>query len=149
MRNDVKLCYYNAGHPIVSHFNLREFETGDGFVMVDASVLVSLERVRADLGVQYGCEVRIYITCCVRTNAENEALGERLGWTHEDGIVARDSRHLPKYGGIAVDIYAVIRSSTGTNKVPQAAVAKACREHFEYVKADYYDGHVHADNREI
>ena len=131
-----------------SHFRMCEFENRDGFVMVDDSVLRSLELVRRDLGAQYGHAVRIMITSGTRTIADNERLGKVLGWTDAGGAVARNSRHLAKYGGVAVDIVASHMVNFAWVSIPQERLASTCRDHFAYVKADYRDGHVHADNRE-
>lgn len=121
------------------HFKLFEFEDPEGLVMVHPSVIVSLERVRADLCTMHGADVPIRITCGVRTHQYNERLAARLGWTDEGGAVSRTSKHLPEYGGIAVDIVA--------DKIGQRALGKVCRRYFDFVKDDYGDGHVHADNR--
>jgi len=147
MRNNLRLGYKDGDTWRISHFRLLEFETADGFALVDCSVVRSLERTREALGKQYGCEVRILITCGVRTVADNERLAAELGWLEDGGLVARDSRHLSKYGGLAVDIVAEYDLDGETTRVPQANVAVACRDHFSYVKANYTDGHVHADNR--
>jgi hypothetical protein len=58
--------------------------------------------------------------------------------------VSRVSRHLPKYGGIAVDFYAVYANG---KRVAQKTVAKIARKYFDYVNDKYSDGHVHGDNR--
>ena len=148
MRNDFRLPWFGARSPKDYHFRLCEFEDKDGFACVDDRVIESLEGARADLNRLSRREVQIVVTCGTRTEATNQRLGRELGWTDEGGIVARDSRHLPKYGGIAVDIYARYPDGTGWARVPQDTLASACRHHFGYVKADYEDGHVHADNRE-
>lgn len=143
-RNDISLTTLLDGVP-VSHFKLREFENAEGLAMVHVSVPVSLERVRRDLGALYGETVWVIITDAVRTRADLERLAARYGWTDEGGQVARQSRHLAEYGGIAVDIIArVARTRT---LVPQGEVGRVCRRHFDWVKDDYTDGHVHADNR--
>jgi len=115
--------------------------------MVDDSVIRSLELVRESLGRQYECEVEVLVTSGVRTQEDNERIAEVLGWTDEGGLVARDSKHLEEYGGIAVDIVARYRKGDEWVRVPQCDVASACRDRFAYVKADYADGHVHSDNR--
>jgi hypothetical protein len=81
----------------------------------------------------------------VRTEAELAALAARLGWTDEGGSVSRDSMHLTKYGGIAVDLVGVVASSR--HRVPQTTLGEVCRRYFDFVKDDYRDGHVHADLR--
>jgi len=147
MRNDVLLAYRVDGIWRKTHFRLYEFENAEGLAMVDPSVVQSLEQTRNDLCGCYEREVQIVVKDGVRTEADNERLGKWLGWTDEGGLVARDSRHLAKYGGIAVDVVARYREGDKWVYVTQDLLAAACRVHFEYVKADYADGHVHADNR--
>ena len=115
--------------------------------MVDDEVIRSLEGVREELGRKYDVEVEVLITSGTRTVVDNERIAEVLGWTDEGGLVARDSQHLPEYGGVAVDIVARYRAGDKWVRVPQCDVASACRDRFAYVKADYQDGHVHSDNR--
>jgi hypothetical protein len=143
-RNRVKL-YTEVDGELVSNFSLREFENAHGFVMVHASVLRSLELVRRDLCLEAGEEVAIIITDALRTEEELRKLARRYGWTDEGGAVSRSSRHLARYGGIAVDIVPRVRR-TG-RKIPQRDVGAVCRRHFDFVKDDYPDRHVHADNR--
>ena len=143
-RNDVRLAAVVDGETL-SHFRLCEFENGDGLAMVHRSVLESLERVRRDLCAEAGEEVWIIVTDAVRTQADLERLAARLGWTDEGGLVARDSRHLAKFGGIAVDVIAVVARTR--ERVPQKKLGELCRRYFDWVKDDYADGHVHADNR--
>ncbi|HOV61944.1 MAG TPA: hypothetical protein PK349_12880 [Candidatus Hydrogenedentes bacterium] len=128
----------------VSHFTLREFANPAGLCVVHPCLLESLERTRADLSRQYGHEVLLLITDATRTPEDNQRLAARLGWTDQGGWVARDSRHLAHYGGIAVDLRARLASG---EPVPPDRLAGVCRKHFDYVRAGYPDGHVHADNR--
>ena len=144
-RNAVRLMTLLDGE-WVSHFRLREFENREGLAMVHASVLESLERTRRDLGAMADEEVWIIITNAVRTQADLERLAARLGWVDEGGLVSRNSRHLAKFGGIAVDI--VARVARTHRAIPQRTLGAVCRRHFDFVKDDYTDGHVHADNRE-
>ena len=81
----------------------------------------------------------------MRTRDDLERLAARLGWADEGGAVARQSKHLAKFGGVAVDVVARVASTRGL--VPQAALGDVCRRYFDWVKDDYADGHVHADNR--
>src|SRR5690606_20052032 len=113
--------------------------------MIHVTTLESLERVRHDLCLQAGEEVWIIVTDAVRTREDLERLAERLGWADEGGAVSRQSRHLAEFGGIAVDIVAVV-ARTG-RRIPQKTLGQVCRRHFDWVKDDYRDGHVHADNR--
>jgi hypothetical protein len=143
-RNDIPLLCVLDGQPM-SNFRLREFQSPGGLVMVHRSLVASLERVRRDLAKLAGGEVRVVVTSGLRTPEDQERLAARLGWTDRGGLVARDSRHLPRHGGIAADIVAVV-AATGA-RVPQKTLGQICRRHFDYVKDDYADGHVHADNR--
>lgn len=128
-----------------SHFRLCEFENAEGLAMIHASTLTSLELVRRDLAALTGEEVHVVITDGVRTALDNERLAARLGWTDQGGAVSRRSRHLAQFGGIAVDLIA--RSARDKRQIPQSIVGEVCRRHFDWVKDDYRDGHVHADNR--
>lgn len=143
-RNDVRLLCHLDGEPL-SHFRLREFENPEGLAMVHADTLVSLEKTRRDLCALCRAEVWLIVTSAVRTPADQEHLAARLGWANQGGAVARDSRHLARYGGIAVDLIAVLAGNR--RRVPQATLGAICRRHFDFVKDDYRDGHVHADNR--
>jgi len=143
-RNDIPLLCHIDGEPLC-HFRLREFENPDGLAMVHADTLVSLEKMRRDLCAMYRTDIWVIITNAVRTPADLERLAARLGWTDQGGAVSRDSRHLARYGGIAVDVIAVIAATR--ERVPQKTLGGVCRRHFDFVKDDYRDGHVHADNR--
>jgi hypothetical protein len=145
-RNDVRLLVTIDGVQ-AAHFRLREFENSEGFAMVHGSTLESLERVRRDLCSMAGEEVWVIVTNAVRTQAELERLAARVGWTHEGGAVARRSMHLAEFSGIAADLVAVIARTR--ERVPQTTLGKVCRRYFDWVKDDYADGHVHADNRRI
>ncbi len=145
-RNAIPLVAEVDGERL-THFRLREFENRDGLAMVHASTLEALERVRRDLGAMAGEEVWVIITDAVRTQKDLERLAARLGWTDEGGLVSRRSKHLAEFGGIAVDLIAM---AAGTRRrVPQKTVGAACRRYFDWVKDDYRDGHVHADNRDV
>jgi hypothetical protein len=144
-RNDVPLAVQVDGE-WSTHFRLREFENREGLAMVHRTTLESLERVRRDLAAMKGEEVWILITDAVRTQADLERLAAQLGWTDEGGAVARDSKHLAKFGGIAVDMIAVVARTR--ERIAQRALGDVCRRHFDWVKDDYADGHVHADNRD-
>ncbi len=144
-RNDVPLSANLDGEE-VSHFRLREFENRDGLAMVHRTTLGSLERVRRDLCAMAGENVWVIVTDAVRTRADLERLAARLGWTSDGGLVSPRSRHLAEFGGIAVDIVAVIARSR--RRVPQETLGAICRRYFDWVKDDYSDGHVHADNRD-
>ena len=145
-RNNIPLLTLLDGAP-VSHFKLREFENRSGLAMVHASVLLSLEKTRRDLCERYGEEVWILITDAVRTPEDLQRLAARYGWADQGGTVARRSKHLAEFGGIAVDMVAVIARTRA--RVPQEVLGGLCRKHFSFVKDDYKDGHVHADNRKV
>ena len=143
-RNEVRLLTSLDGED-VSHFRLREFENRNGLAMVHSATLLSLEEVRRELNAMAGEEVWVIVTEALRTDTDLKRLAARLGWVDQGGVVSRDSKHLAKYGGIAVDLVAV--SADSRMRVPQATLGKVCRRHFDWVKDDYADGHVHADNR--
>ena len=145
-RNDLPLSVRIDGQ-IVSHFRLREFENRDGLAMVHRSVVESLERVRRDLAILLGQPVWIIITDGIRTPADLERLADRYGWIDQGGSVARRSKHLTQFGGIAVDLIAVV--SRTRERVAQQVLGQVCRRYFDWVKDDYKDGHVHADNRSL
>jgi hypothetical protein len=143
-RNDVKLVTSLGGEQL-GHFRLCEFENSEGLAMIHGTVLQSLEGVRRELCAMACEDVWIIITDGVRTQTDLDRLAMRLGWADEGGAVARNSKHLAKFGGIAVDLIAVIARTRG--RVPQQTVGAVCRRFFDWVKDDYSDGHVHADNR--
>jgi len=142
--NDIRLLTTLDGED-VAHFRLREFANADGLAMVHPELLLALERVRRELNAMAGETVWVIVKDAVRTQTDLDRLAARLGWADEGGSVSRDSMHLAKYGGIAVDLIAVIANSR--HRVPQATLGKVCRRHFDFVKDDYADGHVHADLR--
>lgn len=119
---------------ISEHFWLHEFEMHEGTVMLHPSVIASNESTRADLCERYGEEVEIIITGSTRTPKRNTEVG---------GV--KNSRHLVKFGGIAEDCYARIKRTK--KRIPQAVLGEIARRHWDYVKDDYADGHVHMDNR--
>lgn len=147
VRNDIVLCVMRSGKPVPSHFRLSEFEDCRGFVMLDGRVVDALERVREDLVRAEEKEVEIVVTDCTRTTEDNERLGARHGWTSEGGRVARDSRHLDKYGGIAVDFVSRYRDGETWVYLSGAVVGAVARRYFSFVKDDYSDPHVHCDMR--
>jgi len=142
-RNDIQLVSPLTGEP--GHFHLREFANADGIVAVHRCLLKSLELVRADLARAHGSEVYVVVTSGTRTQKDLERLAALYGWTDDGGKVSRTSKHLIKYGGIAADIKAIVAGSYW--HVPQDQLGAICRRHFDWVKDDYDDGHVHADNR--
>lgn len=141
-RNNIRLWTVVDGK-MVSHFRLKEFENPDGLAVVHEQLLVALEKTRRDLCEKYERSVEVIITCGVRTQQDQERLAKVLGWADKGGAVARDSKHLPKWGGVAVDLKAVM----GGTRIPQRTLGDICRRHFDWVKDDYADGHVHADVR--
>lgn len=145
-RNDIPLLTQLDGKP-VSHFRLREFENAEGLAMVHPRLLEALERTRRDLCATHRQEIWLIVTDATRTQADLEGLAQRHGWIGQGGKVSRDSKHLTKYGGIAADLVAVNASTR--EPIPQNELGAICRTHFDYVKDDYTDGHVHADMRKI
>ena len=143
-RNDIPIWTGLDGE-LVSHFRLSEFERHDGFVMIHPSVLTGLELVRRRLCDVTGAPVAVIVTDGVRTQLDLDRLADKYGWIDQGGTVSRDSLHLAKHGGVAVDVVAVRQKDSV--RVSQDIVGKACREFFDWVKDDYMDGHVHADNR--
>jgi hypothetical protein len=143
--NHIKL-FTDLNGQLVSNFSLNEFESKTtGLVIVHPTLLVSLEQLRAHLNRELGNDVIIKITCGTRLPSENEALAARLGYTDQGGAVSRTSKHLPEYGGIAVDFYAIHRT---TGKIiPSAVLGPIAAKYFDWVKYNYPDDHVHADNR--
>lgn len=149
-RNEISIwTFLDAGAEPVSHFKFSEFEDKDRFVMVHQSVPFSLEMLRHDLGKHYKREVCIRITGATRTPARNRALAARLGWVSQGGKVSANSRHLARYGGVAVDIVAYFWDTKKPVRieVPQCVLGGFARGLFDFVKDDYADGHVHCDNR--
>lgn len=142
-RNNVQLVNPLTGEP--GHFRLYEFEDRDGIAQVHKSTLESLEKVRHALCTLEGETVWLIITDAVRTQADLDRLAGIYGWIDQGGTVSRNSKHLVEFGGIAVDLKAVVAST----RVPisQGYLGAICRSHFDWVKDDYADGHVHADNR--
>lgn len=147
MRNGAYIAWDDNGKPGVPHFRMREFENCDGFVMITSGLVEALEGMRRDLVEVHGPGIQVIITSALRTELENKALGERLGWADQGGLVARDSHHLPKYGGIAVDLFARYKHGQGYMIVGQRELGVIARRYFNYVKSDYKDGHIHCDMR--
>ena len=143
-RNDVRLISIVDGEEC-SNFRLSEFENPAGLAMVHILTLESLERVRRDLCEMVGEEVWVIIRDAVRTQTDLEVLAARLGWVDEGGRVSRRSKHLAEFGGIAVDLVGMLPRTS--ERLPQRLLGEVCHRHFDWVKDDYPDGHVHADNR--
>lgn len=144
-RNNLRIAVELDGKWAVTHFNMKEFENENGWVMIHRSVIVSLTQLREELAKIFGEEVEIIITDSTRTPQELEKLGSKLGWVDKGGLVGRDSKHLEKFGGIAVDFYARFKQSK--KRIPSYQIEGVCRKYFDYVKTDYADEHIHADNR--
>jgi len=144
----VYLCVMRGGYPVASHFKLREFENCRGLVMVDSSVVEGLESVRGKLCEVVGRDVQVVVTDAVRSDEDNMRLGLRAGWVDQGGVVARDSRHLERYGGIAVDVCARYKCAGAWVYVASEVIGKCACGFFDFVKCDYKDGHVHLDMRD-
>ena len=145
MRNHISLIT-KLDDELVSHFSLHEFENREGWCLLHQTVVKGLEQTRRDL-CKLGRAVYIIITCSTRTTEWNNELGQIYGFTDEGGTVSRTSKHLPKYGGIAVDFKAVYADDN--TLVPTSVVGSIARLYFDYVKSDYVDGHIHADQRRM
>jgi len=140
-----------------THFKLREFENRDGLAMVHPALLCALEALRTSLNETYSSTTTIEITDAVRTEEDNNRLGRLLGWTTDGGLVAPNSKHLAKFGGIAADIkaYCVVKvtAAVGTRSweerrlVPEDIVLKVASKFFDFVKGGYKSGHIHVDMR--
>ena len=131
-----------------SHFRLKEFQNADGLVMVHPRLLEGLENLRFALRTLFDEEIWVIITDSTRTQDDLESLATRYGWIDEGGTVARDSKHLTKYGGIAADIkcFKAQKNDQGVReRISQRIVGHEARKYFAYVKDDYADGHVHVD----
>ena len=142
--NHVQLCTSDGRR---SHFSMHEFPVSgapSGHCMVHPTVIDSLEATRYGLELFIGEECAVIVTCCVRTDARNRQLAARLGWISQGGLVSASSRHLPRFGGVAVDVYAKRRHSG--QRIPLPILEAVAREHFDFVKGGYL-AHVHADNR--
>ncbi len=144
-RNNLRLAIEQDGQWIVTPFSMKEFENKKGWVMIHCSVIFSLTKIREKLTERFGEEIEIIITDSTRTEEELEALAKKLGWTDEGGTVSRNSKHLEKYGGLAVDFYA--RYKRNKEPILQSIVGEISRKYFDFVKANYKDGHIHGDNR--
>jgi len=143
-RNDITITTHFSNR-VAQNFKLYEFENKEGLVMVNPLLVRRLEKLRHELNLIFGRDtVKIIITNAIRTEADNERLAKKLGWTDEGGLVSRNSKHLTKYGGIAADIVAYCEK----RKIAGPAVGKIAQKHFDFVKSDYEDGHVHVDLRE-
>lgn len=141
--NDILLVASCGGIGVPSNFKLKEFANAEGIAVVHSSLLTRLQYLRLDLGTRFGEEILIIITSGTRTEADLERLAATLGWIDEGGAVARNSKHLVKWGGIAADIKCV--KAVSKERIPQEVVGEEARKLFPYVKDDYRDGHVHVD----
>lgn len=146
-QNHIRIPNPLTGKP--GHFSMWEFENSEGMVMIHPSVIRSLELLRESLCNIVERGVAIIITDATRTRAENGRLAKDLGWSDQGGAVSRNSRHLTTWGGIAVDIRAVVNATRKyqRNPLPQTILGSHAKKFFDFVKDDYGDGHVHCDNR--
>jgi len=143
--NDI---FLDRGNGLPNHFRLKEFANQQGLVMVHPRLIECLENLRKRLCDLFREEVWVIVTDGIRTYEDLERLAEFYGWIDEGGTVARDSKHLVSYGGIAADIkcFKAKKNAQGfRERIAQAIVGHEAREVFAYVKADYKDGHVHVD----
>ena len=152
MRNNVRLQLDDVCGIKESHFKLYEFEGDEGLVVVSDRLILALELLRFELngivvGDGEGTEAIIKVTSGTRTLTENAELAKKYGWTDQGGTVSKESRHLPKFGGIAADIIPYYVGKTGAGVVPKVISVPLCRKFFDYVNANYSDNHIHCDLR--
>jgi len=136
--NDIKVS---------EHFKLYEFEDRafHHLVVLHPQTLERLELLHYALSEDLKHPVAISITCGTRSPRTNTQLAKLLGWIDDGGLVSRNSRHLPKFGGIAADLYALdkkLRVLVPTNRL--AAIANQ----FFDVVLDHYPTHIHVDLRD-
>lgn len=131
---------------VSEHFKLYEFEDrADGhLVVLHPLTLLRLELLHRALAKSIGHPIDIIVTCGTRTPRSNKQLAKLLGWTDEGGLVSRNSKHLPKFGGIAVDLYALDHELRVL--VPTKTVADIAQRFFNVV-LDHYPTHIHVDLR--
>ena len=129
---------------LVSHFTMKEFEDLNGQVTLDYYTLLAIEYTREELCHRYKEDVMIIITGATRTKDRNAFLGNLLGFL-PNGLVARNSFHLLKYGGIALDLKALIKRTK--EPVSEANALGAAGMFFDFVIGSYDDLHIHVDNR--
>lgn len=132
---------------VSEHFKLYEFEDRvfDHVVVLHRLTLERLEGLHRALSDELKHDVAIIVTCGTRTTRTNNQLAKLLGWVDEGGLVSHHSKHLPEFGGIAVDFY-VIDQDTG-QMVPTGKVAHQARLFFDVVLDDY-PTHIHVDLRD-
>lgn len=131
---------------VSEHFKLYEFEDrADGhLVVLHPLTLQLLELFHLALSQNIGHLIAIIVTCGTRTQRTNNRLAKLLGWTDEGGLVSRTSKHLPNFGGIAVDCY-VLDKELGL-LVPTGKVSDIAMRFFDTV-LDHYPTHIHVDLR--
>lgn len=131
---------------VSEHFKLYEFEdsAANNLVVIHALTLARLEKLRWAIGQNLNREIAIVITCGTRTKRTNRNLAKVFGWTTDGGLVSPISKHLPEFGGIAVDVYALDKS-TG-QIVPQKHLSVQAARFFDVV-IDHYPTHTHVDLR--
>jgi len=131
---------------VSEHFKLYEFEdrAHDNLVVLHPLLLERLELTRKALCLDAEKDIAIIITSGTRTRRTNNALGKLLGWTSLGGLVCPTSHHLPGYGGLAVDFFALDKSTGAI--LPMKQVAIQASRFFDTV-IDHYPTHLHVDLR--
>jgi len=147
LRKELNMLKNSNRIKLSEHFSLHEFANKDGLAIVHPRLVEALEKLRKRLAEVFEEECYIVITNATRTEFDNEILGRRLGWTDEGGLVSRNSKHLTKYGGIAVDFY--VRRVSDSGYVSQGRAGSLARKFFDKVVDTYADGHIHADLRDL
>lgn len=129
---------------VSEHFHLFEFEdrADNNLVVLHSRLVRQLELLRDALCTKLGREIHIVITSGTRTRRTNKALAKVLGWTHDGGSVAPASRHLPCYGGVAADLYAL--DKVGGQIVRTGLVKTLAQPFFAKVIA-HYPTHIHVE----
>jgi len=139
LKNDVQ---------ITPHFRLSEFEDRleHGLVVHDPALSLRLELLRFLVRRQTMMPYRIIVTSGTRTERSNQILARQLGWLGEGGLVSPQSRHLPKFAGIAADIQAIIEDSD--QRLPSSQLLSLAETVFPYCKAiDAHSIHVDLEER--
>ena len=130
------------------NFTLAEFKDNmTDQAMIHPWNIVCLERLRSRLEAELKTKIRITITSGLRSEAKNRKLAETLGWTDAGGKVSRNSKHLPKYYGVAQDIMPKQFKNGSYRSVPKKVILPILEELFDFVKGPY--PHYHVDNRNL
>lgn len=139
MRNDVHVS---------PHFTLEEFadHNNNGLVVLDSELPMHLELLRWTAQRLLNKRVLVRITSGTRSERSNNKLAKQLGWTDNGGLVSPNSRHLPRFGGIAADLQLSI--SLQNHLLPAHELLTLARPIFPYCKPiDDFSIHVDLEER--